>query len=144
MTVACASPPVAVTPVGAPGVVVPSVTALLAAVAPEVELALVAVTTHVYMPPGDNEGTTMGEDVPLALPAVPPLLDVHVAVKEVTGNPVTAAPGVNATEMLDVDALEAAPIVGAEGAPDELVGVAVTTELKVDEPAPLSAFTTAL
>ncbi len=64
--------------------------------------------------------TTIGDAGPEWVPGKPPLLDVHEAVNEVTGLPLSA-PGVKAT---DPDALPrvTAPIVGAAEVVDGTAG----------------------
>jgi hypothetical protein len=63
-----------------------------------VPIALVAVTVHVYVLPLVRLLTVIGDDSPVLLPAVPPLLDVHDAEYERIANPLSA-PGVKATEI---------------------------------------------
>jgi hypothetical protein len=55
--------------------------------------------------------TSIGEPLPLLLPAVPPLLDVHDAAKDVIALPLSA-PAVNATE---IDALPRVTLVMVGG-----------------------------
>ncbi|HTK15444.1 MAG TPA: hypothetical protein VL769_03550 [Acidimicrobiia bacterium] len=62
-----------------------------------VPTALVAVTVQVYVLPFVRLVTSIGEPLPLSLPDVPPLLDVHDAAKDVIALPLSA-PGVKATE----------------------------------------------
>lgn len=136
---------VPVTAVGAEGTAVPGVTGALAPDGFEDELTLVAVTVHVYVAPDVREGTTTGDPLPVLVPVTPPLAEVQVAVKIVTGKPDTAAPGVNATETLVELAAVAGPIVGTAGAPLVAVGVTgVETLLAGDSPTSLTALTVAV
>ena len=91
-----------------------------------VPTAFVAVTRHVYTLPAVSRATVMGEREPVAERVVPPLLDVHVTLKNVIALPpvapavnvTTAEPGVWLTPVIvgalgavaatnDVDALDA-------------------------------------
>jgi hypothetical protein len=92
-----ASPAVALVMVGADGAAA-GTTEADAADGALVPIALVAVTVQVYVLPLVKLLTVIGDAVPVLLPDVPPLLDVHEAEYERIGLPLSA-PGVNATEI---------------------------------------------
>jgi hypothetical protein len=78
-TVSWPLPMMGVPMVGAPDTVA-GMTAFDAADASPVPTPFVALTVHVYVLPLVSDPTTIGLDAPDALPAAPPLDDVHDAV----------------------------------------------------------------
>lgn len=73
----------------------------------------VALTLQVYVCPSVAPFTMIGLADPLETPVAPPLLDTHVAVKLVIGEPLSV-PGVNGT-LSPLPERVTTPIVGALG-----------------------------
>ena len=80
LTVALPLLPLAEIPVGTPGAVVAGVTADDALEVVPVPTALVATTENVYAVPLVNPFTVIGDDVPVAVTAVPPPTGVAITV----------------------------------------------------------------
>jgi hypothetical protein len=87
------------------------VTELLAADAPPVPTAFVAVTVNVYVVPFDKPVTLIGDEPPVAV--TPPGLDVTV--KPVIAEPPLLAGALNVTEALVPPVAVATTFVGAPG-----------------------------